>query len=749
MARVSGAIRAFNGGELSPYLFARDDTDIYGRGCITLINMDPYPQGPADKRRGTKYVGGVKDHTKQVRMIPFIFSEIDSYALEFGHLYIRFYATRARVVATGQDITAITKTNPAVVTYSGSDTYANGDQIIITGVAGMTEVNNAREYYTVANVNTGANTFELSGVDSTNFGTYTSGGSITEIYTVTSPYTEDDLDNIKYKQQGDIMYLTVGGTTHRPQKLSRVSATSWTVADMDNQYGPVLALNTTATTLTASGTTGTITVTASAALFSASHVGSVWELRDTSNTLATRGYFRITGFTSTTVVDATVQLTLPTTGATAKWYEAGWSGVQGYPRALEFHDGRLCFGGTNEEPLAIWGSAANEAFETFDIDDPTNANGAFKKTLTGQKNTIQWLVSDGDFLLAGTYGGLAYLTAGNEAISPTNGRGRNGSDFASSNLQGVLFNNTVKYAQRSKKKIYQAEYDDLKLNYKGKNLNIFNNIIINDTVSHFAILEEPLATLFMPRADGQLVGVTQEDDQLVTSWFRYITGLRDDDTIDEIESVAVIPGVAFDEIWMSVKRSINGTTKRYIEYIEPDPFARDYYVDCGITYSGVATTTITGLDHLEGEIVDVVVDGAAHPQQTVASGQITLDREGEEVVVGRPYHADIEPMLIEGGGEDGPSQGKPKRIHALVVRLYKTLGLKIGKDFDNLTTVPFRNVNDAMDSAPPLFGDPRPKDKEVAFEGTWDLEGNIAIRHDSPQPCTIIGFYPRFVTHDK
>jgi hypothetical protein len=242
--------------------------------------------------------------------------------------------------------------------------------------------------------------------------------------------------------------------------------------------------------------------------------------------------------------------------------------------------------------------------------------------------------------------------------------------------------------------------------------------------------------------------MTQEIEQGVTAWSRHLTGVREDGAYDDFESVAVIPGSKFDEVWVAVARSIDGGTKRYIEYIEPD-IDTVFYVDSGITYSGASTATITGLAHLEGEIVDVLVNGSGHPQRTVSGGSITLNRSATTAVVGRPYSADLEPMLLEGGGDNGPAQGKLKRVHEIVVRLYKTLGLKVGKDFDNLKEIPFRSVGDPMDTVPALFGNPQPEDMTIPFSGTWDTEGNIAIRHDYPLPCTITGIYPRFVTNDK
>lgn len=78
---------------------------------------------------------------------------------------------------TALTITGITQANPAVVTVASIGSLQNGDQIVIQGVDGMTEVNfDGSNIYTVAGI-AGA-TFQLQGIDSTAFGAYTSGGTV-------------------------------------------------------------------------------------------------------------------------------------------------------------------------------------------------------------------------------------------------------------------------------------------------------------------------------------------------------------------------------------------------------------------------------------------------------------------------------------------------------------------------------------------------------------------------------------------
>src|SRR5690606_27840500 len=137
--------------------------------------------------------------------------------------------------------------------------------------------------------------------------------------------------------------------------------------------------------------------------------------------------------------------------------------------------------------------------------------------------------------------------------------------------------------------------------------------------------------------------------------------------------------------------TINGQTKRYVEFVErpwegadedgePGDAQEDaFYVDSGLTYDGPATTTISGLGHLEGETVQVLGDGAVQPNKVVQGGTITLTRAANKVHVGLPMVSRLVPMRLEAGATDGTAQGKIKRVHSATVRFLDTLGGLIGR----------------------------------------------------------------------
>lgn len=215
--------RAFSAGELSPDMYGRYDVEKYGTGCMILKNYVIMAQGGVYKRPGTRFSGqaGKEDH--QVRLIPFEFSTIQAYVLEFGHLYMRVYKDGSLVLETNKNITAVTKANPAQVTCNGHG-YTTGQEVFIDNVGGMTELNGRQFKITVVD----ANNFTLNGVDSTNYTTYTSGGTSARVYEIQTPYTDADLFGLYYAQTADVM--TICHKNYAPRELTRTGHASWTLS---------------------------------------------------------------------------------------------------------------------------------------------------------------------------------------------------------------------------------------------------------------------------------------------------------------------------------------------------------------------------------------------------------------------------------------------------------------------------------------------------------------------------------------
>lgn len=159
----------------------------------------------------------------------------------------------------------------------------------------------------------------------------------------------------------------------------------------------------------------------------------------------------------------------------------------------------------------------------------------------------------------------------------------------------------------------------------------------------------------------------------------------------------------------------------------------------------MTVTTISGLSHLEGQTVDVLVNGATHPQRVVSGGQITLQNPGSKVHVGLACPARLQSMRLNAGGADGTSQGKSARINQVVVRVLETLGLQFGSNFANLDEGQFRDALDAMDNPPPLFTG----DMLFDFPDDYDTNPWICLKQPYPLPSTIVAIMPQVTTYDR
>ena len=217
---------SFAAGEVSPELHGRVDQTLYHIGLAKAENMVVRQTGGIYNRGGLRYIGNIKNHGQGARLIQFKFSAEDTYVLELGHRYIRFIRNDAHVAEGGKAITDITK-GATTTCRATSHGYETGDDVYISGVGGMLDIN--ERWFSVVKIN--SNQFRLrsqvddSEIVSTNYGGYTSGGKAYKIYEISTPYDFDDLDLIKYAQSGDVVTLVHPG--YPAAELKRMGHTDW------------------------------------------------------------------------------------------------------------------------------------------------------------------------------------------------------------------------------------------------------------------------------------------------------------------------------------------------------------------------------------------------------------------------------------------------------------------------------------------------------------------------------------------
>jgi len=718
MPKTSWMQNSFNAGELSPKLRGRIDIDKYANGCEVLENFIPQIYGPARKRPGVRFVKETKTSENTSRLIPFQYSTNQSYVLEFGDKYIRFYKDGG---------------------------------VILSGLSP---------------------------------------------YEIVTPYDHTDVNGLHFVQSADILFLV--HPNYPPYKLSRFDHDDWTIDQIVFDSPVFDSENLTETILTASATTGAITLTSSVSLFATTDVGAYYKFTEvigskydywqpgenitsgdyryyssnlyiatTTGTTGVRapvhltgnesdggvdwdyihsgfGYAEITAYTSDTSVSATVIKTLPssTTTGVDTWSESAWSDYKGYPKAVAFYEDRLWFAGTVNSPQTLWASVTGD-YEDFSYG--TNDDRAMNYTINSQEvNTIQWL-SPGKVLAIGTSGSEFTVSASslNEAVTPTNIKIVPQTTYGSADIQPFKIGSSTLFVQRALRKIREYIYSFDKDSYVAPDMTMLSEHITQAGITNMSYQQSPDQIMWVPDAAGILLGLTYEREEDVVGWHRHdIGGL--------IESITTIPHWDGDQdsTWLIVNRTINGDTVRYVEYIEKE-FNDNYsfYVDSGLTYDGAPATIISGLDHLEGEEIAILADGSVHPNMIVVAGEVTLQKSASIVVLGLPYVSTLKTMPIEAGAADGVAQGKKMRVTNIVMRLFETgPGLWFGPDTTNMNELQFRNSTMDMGEPVPLFTG----DTELqSWPGDYQVAPQITIQHRLALPCTVIAVMPQVHTYDR
>jgi hypothetical protein len=445
-------------------------------------------------------------------------------------------------------------------------------------------------------------------------------------------------------------------------------------------------------------------------------------IRDTSHI----GIVEILTVASETSATARVLTTLGSTDPTHRWSEGSFSNRRGYPIDVKISaEERLTFAGNISEPLTTWGSHIGDFTDfALGVDD----SDAIQFTLvgTGQQNRIRWMLSK-EILILGTVGGEHLLGASKdeEALTPTNVRAKLQTTYGSEDIAALLVNKATLFVQRGGKKIRELLYNFESDSYKGDDLTVFANHITGGGIMETAFQRTPDPTLWCIRTDGQICAMTYERDQNVFSWYRIVT--VDSTSDSEIESIAIIYGGtrSEDEVWVSVKRTIDGGTVRYIERFAPRELPSsqsDYkFLDSYITDTG-GDTTITGLDHLEGETVQILGDGLVQATKVVSGGEITAETAATKYQVGLGYTSTLVPMDLD---IEGTNLSTTKRINRAMVDLNSTIGGEIGPDLQHLESIP---------TGTSLFTG----FKVIAIPGGYSRDTDITIRQTEPLPMTVL-----------
>jgi len=729
MARTRPPLLAFNNGEISELAQARVDLDSYQRSLSRCLNFLPLRQGGITRRPGSRYVATVRNSARPSFCMPFIFSDDDAVLLVLNDGYIRFFKDHAPIesspgvpyeIAHPWDDSVLFKLS---FVQSADVLYVTTESYSIYLISRLADTN-----WTITFPSITQGPFLDDNTDLTITVTpsvLTGAGTLTASSAIFSP------DHV------GALFL-IWATDLTTPSLSPWEPSKAVVINTRTYYNGriYLALN--------SATTGTVPPT--------QDEGNRWDGQAAASVewafeSSLYGIVSIQSYTSSTQVGITVLKTLPSPVAftpSNRWAFGAWSVYEGLPRTVTFYQDRLTFGGTTNSPDTIWMSASGDYlnFAPRDSGGLVVADLGITVTTSSQSvNVIRQMVPDGAGLYCLTTGG-AFLIAPsttNSPLGPDNIRAIPQTTLGAALVRPARSGPVTLSVQKGGRVLLANVYTYDNDRYVATNTTLLNPGVLKTGAIQIDYAQEPHSILWCVLEDGTLAALTYDQQQELNAWSRHEMGGTD----AAAKSLAVIPapdGVV-DDPWLVVSRTVGGSTVQFVEYIDGSwaldgDAAEAYYVDAGLTQTGAAST-ITGLSHLEGQTVDVWVNGASHPQCEVSGGSITLNASYSTRTAGLPCWPNARTVRIEAGAQDGTAQGSIKRWVKPAFRIFNSLAFLFGTDTQQYRTQLRRPDMNMSGPVTPFTGN---TDRASSPSG-YDTDGWITMTQDQAGPLTILAVY--------
>jgi hypothetical protein len=875
MGRDVNTLFAFNRGIVSPLALARQDLKRMALSAETQTNWMPRVLGAMMLRPGTTHLQSTRNNAAAAHL-PFVFATDDTAIIELTDSAMRVALTGVAItrpsVATAvtngafaTDVTGWTDSDEAGGTSAwaaggylsllGNGTnYAIRDQqvtvaapaqnvehglaiYVYRGVATLkvgsssggeqyiTATTLRQGYHSIAFTPTGNFHIRLQANDTT--ATLVSSCTVEAAgaMSVTTPWLAADLQNVRFDQSGDVLFVACSG--YRQRRIERQDTRSWSVVEYIPEDGPFRVENTGPITMTVAALSGSTTLTASQPYFRSTNVGSLFRCSSLGQTVSasvtaenqfsdpirvtgidagrvfsivitgtwvatvtlqrsvgepgdwtdvttyttnqstsyddtldnqiiyyrigvkTGGYTSgtadcqlsyaagsiqgvgiVTGYTSTTVVDINVLTAFGTTTATSDWWEGQWSDRRGWPSAVALFDGRLWWAGKDNENGSV-----SDAFDSF-ADTTEGDSGPIKRSIgSGPVDTVNWLMPL-SHLMTGTQGAelVAKSSSLDEPLTPTAFSLKEASTLGSTNMPAVKIDTGGVYVNRSGSRVYELTLDGTVYNYTSSDLTAIVPEIGRPSFVRMAVQRQPDTRIHCVRSDGTVAILIFDRLEKVTCWVLYETdGL--------VEDVVVLPGTEEDEVYYCVNRTINGSTKRYLELwaLESEAIneARSILTDSTYIWTGASSTTVTGLSHLEGEVVTVWANTKDLGTYTVTGGQITISEAATTAYVGLAYTARFKSAKLALGIATGQPLTQRQRLDHVGLVLANThyQGLRFGQDFDHLYDLPLieQGTTVTVDSVHAAYSE-----DSIPLDGKWDTDTRMCLEAASPRAATVL-----------
>lgn len=527
----------------------------------------------------------------------------------------------------------------------------------------------------------------------------------TLVATLDAPWSGAMLDQIAFAQDSESLLLLHPAMA--PQRLRRNADGVWSMTAWTLAREPFHRFADPAITLTPSATTGSVTLTASAAAFNAAHVGLRFRL-DGKRVL-------ISAVASATSATAVVEDTLTATTPTAIWDEPAFSALRGWPVSACYHQQRLVLGGSRDLPNRLWFSRTGAPFD-FDLgtalDDEAIAfalvsdqANAIRAVFSGQ--SLQVFTSGGEWMVSGDplTPSSIQLTRQTRVGSPTDRM-----------VPPVDVDGATIFVSRTGQGVYEFTYTQLQQAYQANDLAILARHLVATPRS--MAYDQATRLLHIVMSDGALGTLTLYRAEDVTAWTR-----------QETDGAFLAVAEAGGTIWFAIERAGGVRLERWDTALGLD--------------AAIAATTAEpqsawpGLSHLEGRTVGVLADGAPREDAFVIGGAIAIDPPASATQTGLPFAHEIEPL---------PPPGGTQRLVAATFRLLATPALKVdlGRGAQD---VPFRRLDAALLDAAPL-----PFTGDVTLRGLGWRRDSLAplwrVEGDAPLPLTLLSVTTETRTND-
>lgn len=724
MADITPIQTSFNGGELSPNLKDRVDQNVRGIGLQTMLGYFPKLSGAAEAMPGTIMVEKCKGPS---RAIPYAFNVTQSYIIEAGDGYMRFYTNDVRI-----------ETSPGVP-YEIATPWSYGqtsalwyEQSLDVLYLSMRDVPLHRLY------RASADTFVLEPWTLRN-GPFETRNSV-ETLTVTASATTGTGVTITATSPifaagdvGGLMEIEGGDFSSIPSWEAGISSSAGALCQWNGRVYENVG---------GTGRTGTVPpIHIEGTEYDGSGVGTdingkgpygvQWAYR-----YDRFGLIEFTGFTSATVMTAKVIRRLPTTAPCWRWRFGAFSPRRGHPELVALWQDRLALA----KDATVYASVS-EGLDDFayrnELGD-ISRDMAFTKPL-GNANAASWIVGDAAPLLVGTAKAEHLLTAASagQGAGPGNVDTDSPEDEGSARIRPIKIGGRIIYVQRAREKLMQIAYDaNRMLRQESADLCRYSDHIGAAGFTGIAWQKAPERLIWATLNDGTMAAAAYVPDELMLGWSRRALGggLM-------ARSVASItdPDGRFDQIWITAETADGAWWMlRMAPLRRPNDAALDKVMsDAAIIYRGAATTAVSA-PHLAGRTVEIVADGKVHPMVALdGAGAGHLDYAASTIITGLPFPAEIISMPLEGGAENGTAQNKMRQVHRVDVGCLLSDGIEV--EVAGRTIKVEQQAGDSpMDTAFPLYSG------FVTVEpgGIAARDCVVKIRRYLPKPSTITSFIP-------